>query len=153
MKRFLRFNRTNETRPTAALLWEALERYQWFYLLRSDTSTETEKALAEIFSRVDPCYIIEDESRNLYTATRNRYRVNPDPIGRDRRNLPEWGNYLNRRNRTDKTYFRRMYPIALSDAPTDFPPPGLNIPAPNEVGKLIGDYLEAVKRERADRSA
>ena len=153
MKTLLMFSQTNETRPTAARLWELLERFQWWSLTRSDTSPATEKALAEIFSRVDPNDITGDEARALYTATRNRYRVNSDPVGRDRRNLPEWGNYLNRRQKNDKHYFRRMCPIALSDEPANSPPPGLAVPAPDEVGELIADFLEAVKRDPANTAA
>lgn len=153
MEEIFMFNRRNETRPTAAILWEALKRFQWWNLLRSDTSPEAEGALADVFSRVDPSDIIGDEEQALYTATRNRFRANPDPVGRARRNLPEWGNYLNRRQKNDKTYFRRMYPIALSDAPTDSPPPGLDVPAPDEVCDLIADYLEAVRRDPGNAAA
>ena len=153
MKSFLRFISINETRPTAAILWEALKRFQWWNLLRSDTSPEAERALAEIFSLVDPSDIIGDEEQALYTATRNRFRANPDPVGRARRNLPEWGNYLNRRQKNDKLYFRRMYPIALSDAPTNSPPPGLDVPAPDEVGDLIADFLEAARSDPGNAAA
>ena len=103
------------------------------------------RALAEIFDRIDPADISGEEARGLYSAIRGRYLLDPDPRKQARRHLPEISNYLERHKRDAAFYrlYRRGRRILLSDDPADFPPPGSYVPAPDEIGGLVTEYLEA----------
>ena len=106
-----------------------------------------ERALAEIFDRIDPADIIGKEARGLYSAIRGRYRLNPDPRKQARRHLPEMSNYLERQIR-DAAFYRRRRTL-LNDDPANYPPPEIPVPTPDEISGLITEYLETLEAYRS----
>ena len=136
-----RRRRRNVKRAEAGPRFDLFDFLFWVLSRPYGYSAIWERALAEIFDRIDPADISGKEARGLYSAIRGRYRLDPDPRKQARRHLPEMSNFLERQKR-DAAFHRRRR-ILLDDDPADFPPPGSYVPAPDEIGGLVTEVLEA----------